>query len=110
MNGTYTDIARLKAMEQNMVSCEVAAAALGMSPMSLRLQARQRPDLLLAPVNVYGSRVTVPRLPLIRALEGLESVPTNQLLAEVLRRLPAGAMEQEMLRRAQEEGGEENAD
>ena len=96
MNGTYADIAELKAMKQNMVACAVAARALGMSDQSLRVCARQRPDLLIVEPHIYGSRVMFSRLQLIRALEGwsLEDVPDNQLLAEALRRLPAGTLDE----------------
>lgn len=106
MNGTYADIAELKAMKQNMVSCATAARALGMSDQSLRVCARQRPDLLIVKPHIYGSRVMFSRLQLIRALEGwgLEDVPDSQLLAETLRRLPAGTMQQELARRAWQEG------
>lgn len=108
MNGTYEDIAELKAMKQNMVTCAVAARALGMSDQSLRVCARQRPDLLIVEPHIYGSRVMFSRLQLIRALEGwsLEDVPDKQLLAEMLHRLPAGAMQQELARRAWQEGEE----
>ena len=48
------------------------------------------------------------RLQLIRALEGwsLEDVPDKLLLAEMLHCLPAGAMQQELARRAWQEGEE----
>ena len=95
MNGTYADIAELKAMKQNMVACAVAARALGMSDQSLRVCARQRPDLLIVEPHIYGSRVMFSRLQLIRALEGWS--------LEALRRLPAGAMQQELARRAWQE-------
>lgn len=65
-------IEELKNMEINMLTPAQAAEVLGVSAQSIRVCARQRPDLLGFPVMVYGSRVKVPRLPLIDFLEGKE--------------------------------------
>ena len=62
----------LKELEINMLTPAQAAEVLGVSAQSIRVCARQRPDLLGFPVMVYGSRVKVPRLPLIDFLEGKE--------------------------------------
>ena len=62
----------LKNMDINMLTPAQAAEVLGVSAQSIRVCARQRPDLLGFPVMVYGSRVKVPRLPLIDFLEGKE--------------------------------------
>ncbi len=107
MDGTYRDIAELEAMEENMVSCAVAARALGMSDQALRTAARQRPDLLLVRPHIYGSRVTFARNELIGAIKAanLQRVTDKELFAELLRRAPAGLLQQELTRRAAEEGG-----
>lgn len=63
-------IEELKKLEINMLTPAQAAEVLGVSAQSIRVCARQRPDLLGFPVMVYGSRVKVPRLPLIDFLEG----------------------------------------
>ena len=60
----------LKELDINMLTPAQAAEVLGVSAQSIRVCARQRPDLLGFPVMVYGSRVKVPRLPLIDFLEG----------------------------------------
>lgn len=39
-------------------------------PQSIRVWARQRPDLLGFPVVVMGSRVKIPRLAFLRYMEG----------------------------------------
>lgn len=62
----------LKNMDVNLLTPAQAAEVLGVSAQSIRVCARQRPDLLGFPVMVYGSRVKVPRLPLIDFLEGKE--------------------------------------
>ena len=63
-------IEELKQMDVNLLTPAQAAEVLGISAQSIRVCARQRPDLLGFPVMVYGSRVKVPRLPLIDFLEG----------------------------------------
>nr|DAP79810.1 MAG TPA: Pyocin activator protein PrtN [Caudoviricetes sp.] len=65
-------IEELKQMDVNLLTPAQAAEVLGISAQSIRVCARQRPDLLGFPVMVYGSRVKVPRLPLIDFLEGKE--------------------------------------
>lgn len=60
----------LKELDVNLLTPAQAAEVLGVSAQSIRVCARQRPDLLGFPVMVYGSRVKVPRLPLIDFLEG----------------------------------------
>lgn len=62
----------LKELDVNLLMPAQAAEVLGVSAQSIRVCARQRPDLLGFPVMVYGSRVKVPRLPLIDFLEGKE--------------------------------------
>ena len=62
----------LKELDVNLLTPAQAAEVLGVSAQSIRVCARQRPDLLGFPVMVYGSRVKVPRLPLIDFLEGKE--------------------------------------
>mgnify|MGYP004540958213 FL=1 len=65
-------IEELKELDVNLLTPAQAAEVLGVSAQSIRVCARQRPDLLGFPVMVYGSRVKVPRLPLIDFLEGKE--------------------------------------
>ena len=62
----------LKKLDVNLLTPAQAAEVLGVSAQSIRVCARQRPDLLGFTVMVYGSRVKVPRLPLIDFLEGKE--------------------------------------
>lgn len=47
-----------------------AAKAIGCDPNLIRLQAKQRPELLGFPVCVVGSRVKIPRVPFIKFIEG----------------------------------------
>ena len=44
------------------------AEVLGCDPQSIRVRARQRPELLGFPVIVLGSRVKIPRRPFLRYL------------------------------------------
>jgi hypothetical protein len=41
----------------------IAAVVTGQDPQTIRLQARQRPDLLGYPVNVCKTRVRIPKVP-----------------------------------------------
>ena len=63
----------LEEMKQSDAAFLVAtdiAPILGCDPCTIRVAARQRPDLLGFPVTVMGSRVKIPRLPFIRYVEG----------------------------------------
>lgn len=60
----------LKEMDVTLLTPAQAAEVLGIGAQSIRVCARQRPDLLGFPVVIYGSRVRVPRLALIDFLEG----------------------------------------
>lgn len=51
------------------------AEVLEVNPHSIRLMARERPELLGFPVIVVGTRVKIPRVPFINYIEG----QSNQL-------------------------------
>ena len=63
-------IAAVKAMNTPTIDPAVAAAVLGCNPNSIRQAARQRPELLGFPVIIMGTRIRIPRIPFIQALEG----------------------------------------
>lgn len=52
-----------------LVPAEIAEV-LGSNPQSIRLMARERPELLGFPVIVVGTRVKIPRKPFIQYIEG----------------------------------------
>lgn len=56
----------LKTMEKVFLTATDVAEILGSDPQSIRVAARQRPDLLGFPVTVAGSRVRIPRIPFLR--------------------------------------------
>lgn len=63
-------IAELKQLSDLFLTPLIAASVIGCDPQLIRLQAKQRPELLGFPVCVVGSRVKIPRLPFIRFVEG----------------------------------------
>lgn len=48
------------------------ASALGCDPQSIRIWARQRPDLLGFPVTIMGNRVKIPRRAFLKYMTGRE--------------------------------------
>lgn len=42
------------------------APLLGSDPQTVRITARQRPDLLGFPVSIMGTRIKIPRIPFLR--------------------------------------------
>ena len=60
----------LKAMEDVVISAQVASRYLRADPHSIRLEARHHPEKLGFPVIVTGKRVKIPRVAFIRFLEG----------------------------------------
>ena len=66
-------LSTLKRLVCSTIDPSVAASVLGCSPQSIRVAAKQRPDLLGFPVIVMGSRVRIPRIPFIQFLEGRAS-------------------------------------
>lgn len=65
-----TALAAVKQMTCPTIDPEDVASVLGCTAHSLRVAARQRPELLGFPVIVMGHRVRIPRLPFIQFLEG----------------------------------------
>ena len=66
----------LKAMNCEVITPAVAAAVLRCDPHYIRVAARTNPGLLGFPTVLIGSRVKIPRLALIRFLEGEERANT----------------------------------
>lgn len=60
----------LKAMDEVVISAQVASRYLRIDPHSIRLEARYHPEKLGFPVIVTGHRVKIPRVAFIRYLEG----------------------------------------
>lgn len=61
----------LKKSEAATVNVGDVAEILGSTPQTIRVAARQRPDLLGFPIIIIGSRVKIPRLPFIQFIEQL---------------------------------------
>lgn len=61
----------LKNTEAATVNVGDIAEILGSTPQTIRVAARQRPDLLGFPIIIMGSRVKIPRLPFIKFIEQL---------------------------------------
>jgi hypothetical protein len=57
-------------LNRNYLVPEEAASMLGCNPHSLRLAARNKPELLGFPVIVIGNRVKIPKGPFLKALYG----------------------------------------
>ena len=51
----------IEAMEREMLSPAIVAAVLNADPQELRMQARERPELLGFPTICIGSRVKIPK-------------------------------------------------
>lgn len=62
----------IKEMDSAIITPAVAASVIGCDPQLIRLQARERPELLGFPVVVVGTRTKIPRLPFIKYMEGLQ--------------------------------------
>ena len=60
----------LKAINREWLTPAQVAPVLGADPHYIRIQARQRPDLLGFPVVVVGTRTKIPRKPFLRYMEG----------------------------------------
>lgn len=60
----------LKNAEAATVNIADIAEILGCTPQTIRVAARQRPDLLGFPIIIMGSRVRIPRIPFIQFIEG----------------------------------------
>lgn len=60
----------LKHSTKNIITPAEAAQIIGCNPQYIRLQARNRPELLGFPVVVIGCHTKIPRLPFIKFVEG----------------------------------------
>lgn len=58
----------IRRSDKELLTPAEVARALGTSAHSIRVAARQRPELLRFPVVVIGTRTKIPRLPLLRFL------------------------------------------
>lgn len=54
--------------DREFFTAEEICGVLGINPNTLRLTARQRPELLSFPAIITGSRVRFPRIPFLRAM------------------------------------------
>ncbi len=61
-------IQEIIALDQEFLTPVQAAGVLGTSAQSIRVAARQRPELLGFPVVVIGTRTKIPRVPFLRFL------------------------------------------
>ena len=60
----------IRNLDRDIITPEIAAGALEVSPQWLRLTAREAPGELGFPVIIAGNRVKIPRLAFIRFMEG----------------------------------------
>lgn len=65
-----TAIEKIQQMDTATITPDMAAKVLQCNPISLRVAARQRPELLGFPVIVMGTRVRIPRIPFLNFLNG----------------------------------------
>lgn len=65
-----TELQKIKALPDEMITVAQAAKVLRVSPQGLREAARQRPDLLGFPATVCGRVVKIPRKPFIKFVQG----------------------------------------
>lgn len=73
MSKTSEALAGIKALDDTVITAEIAAKALGVNAQSLRLQAREDPSSLGFGVICIGGNLKIPRLPFIQFLEGHSS-------------------------------------
>ena len=55
----------IEAYPKAYITPAIAASVTGQDPATIRLQARERPELLGYPANVCGTRVRIPKEPFI---------------------------------------------
>lgn len=60
----------IKTMDREMLTPAIVAEVINGDAQKIRMQARERPELLGFPVIVYGSRVKIPRRAFIRYMDG----------------------------------------
>ena len=64
------EIDRLKTIRRACLLPEEVAGVRGCMPQSIRVAARQRPELLGFPVVIVGNRVKIPRIPFLNLMTG----------------------------------------
>lgn len=60
------NLAEIKASDKQFLTPADVSEIVGVDPQSLRLQARQKPEMLGFPVVVIGTRTKIPRIPFLR--------------------------------------------
>lgn len=63
---TYTLPELTQRTSREYFTAEEVSGVLGMDPHTIRLTARQRPELLGFPTIITGTRVRIPRIPFLR--------------------------------------------
>lgn len=63
-------VSSIRAMIDTVITPDLAARALGCDPASIRLQAKENPDMLGFPVCRTGSTTMIPRKPFLLWLTG----------------------------------------
>lgn len=64
-------LAEIEAMDREVLTPTIVASVLNCDPNQLRLQARQRPELLGFPAICIGSRVKIPKAAFLAYCRGL---------------------------------------
>lgn len=62
----------LRAMDKPFLTPEDVSGVLGSNPQTIRITARQRPDLIGFPFTFSGNRMKIPRKPFLRFVGGKE--------------------------------------
>lgn len=55
-------------LDKDELTAEDVSFVLRKTPNHIRTCAHQRPELLSFPVNIYGTRVRIPRIPFLRSM------------------------------------------
>lgn len=61
-------VAELQASNKPFLSPDDVSGVLGSNPHSIRVMARQRPDMVGFPFTFVGNRMKIPRIPFLRFL------------------------------------------
>lgn len=70
MNKTPKTLEELEAVPGEVLTAAQVASVMGGDVVTIRLQARERPELLGFPVVCYGRRVKIPKRPFIAFMKG----------------------------------------